>query len=374
MSTTDFGALTAAQKKLWAVKIWEQGRDRSFWFSKGFVGKNANDTESIIHRVTELTETERGAKCVMQIVADLAGDGVVGDNRLEGNEEALINDEQEIEVDQLRHGVKSAGEMSEQRTVVRFRSQAKDKLAFWLSDTLDELMFLTASGRAYTLKPDGSTRTGSQLSQLAFASDVAAASTNRLFHAGNATGEGNITASDTVSWNEIVNICSFAKRKRIRPIRSGGKEYYALLLTTEQMRDLKKDDDYQNINKDGGKRGDKNPLFTGATSVVDGVVIHEHNKVFNTLGLASASKWGAGGLVDGAQALLMGSQALGLATIGSKFTRESSDNDYGNQPGMAYGQKVGMLKPQFITPNDDESSAEDYGIISFKTAAASLAA
>lgn len=370
MSTTDFGALSDARKKIWAMEVWKQGRDQSFWFSNGFVGRNESEMGSIIHRVTKLTETERGASCVMQIVGDLEGDGVVGDNTLEGNEEALINDAQEITVDHMRNGVKSKGSMAEQQTVIRFRAQAKDKLTFWLSDKIDELMFLTASGRAYSLKTDGSARSGSQLPQLAFAADVTAASTNRIKYAGSATGEASLTTSDKMTWNFIVELCSFAKRKRIRPIRSGGKEYYAIVMSPEQARDLKQDSGYQSNVRSAAPRSNKNPLFTGAFAVVDGVILHEHNKVFNTQGLTSGNKWGSGGTVEGAQALLMGAQALGLATIGTPAMRESSDNDYGDKPGIAYGRKIGMLKPQFITPNANETSAEDYGLISVKTAAA----
>jgi len=109
MAVTDFGALQAAQKKVWSTKLWIAGRDQSFFFSNGFVGKGDSDKSSIIQRVTELTETERGLECVMQLVMDLTSDGVIGDNKLDDNEEALINDSQTIRIDQLRHGVKSKG-------------------------------------------------------------------------------------------------------------------------------------------------------------------------------------------------------------------------------------------------------------------------
>ena len=52
MTATDFGALTTAQKKVWAGKLWLQFRDDSFWQSNGFIGTNMNTP---IHRVDELT-------------------------------------------------------------------------------------------------------------------------------------------------------------------------------------------------------------------------------------------------------------------------------------------------------------------------------
>jgi N4-gp56 family major capsid protein len=369
MAATDFGSLTAAQKKVWAVETWQQGRDSSFWFANGFIGKNQKDMNSPIHRVTDLTTTERGRECVMQLVADLEGDGVVDDNELEGNEESLINDSQTISISQLRHGVRSKGKMAEQETVIRFRAQARGKLTFWISDKTDELMFLTVAGRAYTLNTDGSTRSGTQLSQLKFASDVVAASTNRIIHAGTATSEATITASDTMSWNLISKACAFAKRKKLRPIRSGGKEYLAMIMSTEQARDLRADDDYQTIVKTAGPRGSKNPLFTGAFAVVDGVVLHEHNKTFNTLGLASGSRWGSGSTIHGAQAQIFGSQAAALALIGSAQMAESDNTDYGNRAGISFGRMFGMLKPQYRS-EPDSGTTEDFGTVAVKTAAA----
>lgn len=366
---TDFGRLSTAQKKVWLAELWQAGRDESFWFSKGFIGKSDTDMNSPIQRITKLTETERGMECVMSLVQDMTGDGTVGDNKLEDNEEQLFNETISIKIDQLRHGVRSKGEMAEQATVIRFRETAKGKLQFWLPDKLDELMFLTVSGRAYSLNTNGSTRSSSQLSQLSFAADVAAASTNRVVMAGSATQESDVTTSDKFSWATIVAAKSKAIRKKLRPIRDGGKGYYVIVMSPEQERDLVLDPTYQTIVSRAAEKGSQNPLFTGALAVVQGVILYSHNKVFNTLGLASASKWGSGGLVDGAQALLLGAQAGGLATLGNMFMRESDNTDYGNRPGIGIGRKIGMLKPQFKSLPDG-STLEDFGVISVKSAAA----
>lgn len=369
MSATDFGALTDAQKRVWSAQLWKHGRDQSFWFSNGFIGANGGDMNKPIQRITELTETERGLECVMQLVQDMQGDGVVGDNILEGEEEQLINDAQIIRIDQLRNGARSKGRMAEQATVVRFRSTAKEKLAFWMSDKLDELMFLTISGRAYTLNTDGSTRATSQLPSLTFAADVAAASTNRIIFAGSATSEASVVVGDTMKWATIVKARAVAARKKLKPIRQGGKQYFAIVMSPEQERDLLLDTTYQTIVSRAGERGFKNPLFKNALAVVQGVILYSHNKVFNTLGLGASSKWGAGGAIDGAQAILFGACAAGIALLGNVDMNESDNTDYKNRPGLAAGRKIGMLKPQFIKP-EDNNAREDYGIISIKSAAA----
>jgi N4-gp56 family major capsid protein len=371
MATTDFGALTSLQKKVWALETYKQGRDDNFFMSNGFMGSNTNDSTKPIHRITELTETEKGLEAVLPLVADLTGGGVVGDNQLEGNEESLITDSQTIRIDQLRNGVKSRGRVSEQSTVLRFRTQAKDALAFWLADTLDELMFLTAAGRAYTLNTDGSTRATSQLPQLSFASDVAAASTNRIVYAGSATSEATLTANDTFTWDLVTTAKSFAKRKRIRPIRAGGRNFYILVLSTEQCRDLEKTSDYKTLTAQAMPRGLDNPLFTNAKKVINDVVIYDHQKVFNTLGLSSGSRWGAASTVHGAQAMLMGAQALGFAQLNDKSQGwgESDSTDYQNRQGIAVGRMVGLLKPRYKS-RYDSNTTEDFGVIQIKTAAA----
>lgn len=368
---TDFGALSQARKILWSGKIWMQFRDESFWMANSFIGTNGNTP---IHRVDEFTETARGTECVMQLVNDLESDGVVGDNDLNGMEEAMVNDAQTIQIDLLAHAVKSQGKMSEQATVIRFREKAKNKLGFWLPDKVDELMFLTASGRAYTNNVDLSTRGQSQLPSLAFAADVKPASTNRIKYAGSATSEGTLTASDKMSWNVCVAAKTHARRQGIRPIRQGGKEYYAMVISPEQRRDLVLDTDYKAALQGAGERGSKNPLFNNSMATVDGLILYEHRKVINTTGLTSGvDKWGSGNTVEGAQAILLGAGALGFTTLGGTGRGgewlEGDLTDYGRKPGIGYQQMIGMLKPQF-KPKATSVAREDYGTIAVKTAAA----
>mgnify|MGYP001588210100 FL=1 len=371
MADTAFGLLTSMQKKVWLLKVRVQGRHRQFWGSNGFISDNSGDTNTPVTRVTELTETERGTEAVMPLVPDLSVDsGTVSDNLMEGNEEALTADSQTIRIDQLRHAVRSRGAFSEQETVIRFRATAQEKLAFWLADVKDELQFLMIAGRAFTLNTNGSTRGASQLPQLRFASDVVAASTNRIMHAGAATSEATLTTSDIMNWDLIVRAKAFAKRKALAPIRLGGREYYAIVMSTEQCRDLSQSADYKSLVSQAMPRGADNPLFTNAKRVVEDTIVYDHQKVFNTLGLASSSRWGATGTVHGAQAILLGAQALGICelTKGSRMV-ENSMRDYENRPGLGIRNIFGTLKPQFKSKYDSNTT-EDYGTVAIKTAAA----
>lgn len=369
MAQTDFGALSTQRKKLWSAYVLAAGRDESFWMGQdGMMGKGIRDATKPIHYIDELTKTERGDRCVMPLVQDLTGDGVADDNELEGNEEALVVDDIELKISQFRNGVKSKGSMSEQRTVIQFRAKAKDALAFWLTDKRDEMLFLMASGVSFANKTTGESRGSTQLTTLAFAADVAAPSTNRVIYAGSANSTSTLTTSDKMTWNLLVKTKALAIRKRLKPIRIKGKNCYVVIMSALQARDLKLDNDYKSITAQAHNRGDVNPLFTGAFIMIDGLILYEHNKVYETTGITSGSKWGSGGTVDGAQALLIGAQALGYAEIGDPMWAESDNRDYRNKQGVAYGQKIGMIKSKFKSIFDSNAS-EDFALISIYTAA-----
>lgn len=368
---TDFSALSTSQKKIWSTRVWITGRDATLLFGKqGFMGTGTEDSTKPIHLVTDLTYTERGDRVIMPIVLDLQGDGVVADNELEGNEESLVNDDVEIKIDQLRNGVKSRGKLAEQKVVIRFRAQARDKLAYWLANRLEQLALLTLAGIAYTFTLTGGLRpAGSQLSQLQFAGDVSAPSTNRVMYPQAAyTTTANITASDTLNWDMLLRLKTMAIRKRLKPLRVGGKECFIVLLSPEQARDLKQSSDYKTIVSRADRSGPDNKLFTGAFAMIDGLILYDTALIPTTFDAASGSKYGSGGTVDGARAMLLGAQALAFAKIGDADWEESDNQDYKNKTGVSYGRFIGFRKPKFKTIYDNLSS-EDFGVIVLYTAA-----
>jgi hypothetical protein len=83
-----------------------------------FINKfTGSDQNSVIQRITELTRTEKGEQVIMFLLADLVGDGVIGDNEREGNEEAMMSYNQIITIDMISHGVRQKGKLSDQKTV-----------------------------------------------------------------------------------------------------------------------------------------------------------------------------------------------------------------------------------------------------------------
>ena len=362
---TNFSLLTAEQKTIWSMDLWKQARNESFVGQ--FLGAGPG---SMIQHITELKKSEKGARAVITLLADLTGDGVAGDRTLEGNEEQMQTFDQVIRIDQLRHANRHEGKMADQKSVVEFRGNSRDVLAYWLADRIDQMAFLTMAGIAYTKRPNGATRVGSDLPYLEFAADVSAPTTGRRLRWDNtakaliAAGASNaVTATDTPAWEMFVQLKAYAKDRYMRGVGgSNGGERFNAFLTPTAMARLKLDPTYL-LNLRHAQKGTTNDkLFTGDVVTIDGISLYEFRHVPNTTGLASGSKYGAAGTVEGCQVLFAGAQALGMADIGAPEWNEKGF-DYDNQQGISCGKILGFLKPKFGSIYES-NAVEDFGVIS----------
>lgn len=376
MALTNFGLLTNEQKTIWSMDLWKNARNQSF--INKFLGSGPN---SMIQHITELKQSEKGARAVITLLADLQGDGVAGDRTLEGNEEGMQTFDQVIRIDQLRHANRHEGRMADQKSVVSFRDNSKNVLAYWLGDRIDQMAFQTLGGISYAYSPSGATRVGSDLQYLEFAADVAAPSTRRMTRWDNvnktlktsATGSntsaaivntGAAATSDFPSWEMFVQLKAYAKDRYIRGVGSaGGDEVYHAFLTPQAMARLKLDATYMANLRYSQSAGKNDTMFSGNSVLIDGIHLHEFRHVPNSSGgISGTNKYGSGLNLDGCQVLFCGAQALGMADIKAPEWNEKGF-DYDNSQGISVGKILGFLKPKF--GNIYESNAvEDFGVIS----------
>lgn len=271
-----------------------------------------------------------------------------------------------INIDLISHGVRQKGKLAEQKTVVNFREHARDRLAYWLANRMDQLFFLTASGISYAENNDGSARNSSAFSGLSFANDVRPPSANRHVRVvnGGTLAAGNtaaVAANDVLTYNHVVNINTFAKAHYIKPLIVGGKEFYVAFVRPEALAQLKKDPDFQRAVITGLPRSMQNPFFSGGTITVDGMIFHEHRLVYNTIGKTSGvDKWGAGSDVNGSRMLICGPQAVGMADLGPPEWSEKMFN-YDSSPGINVDKMFGFLKPRYFSIYD--KTEEDFSVL-----------
>jgi N4-gp56 family major capsid protein len=368
MALTNFGLLTTEQKTIWSMDLWKQARNMSF--VNQFLGNGPN---ALIQHITELKKSEKGARAVITLLADLEGDGIAGDRSLEGNEEAMKTYDQVIRIDQLRHANRIEGRMADQKSIVEFRNNSKNVLAYWLADRIDQMALLTLAGYSYTKSNSaiGTNRVGSDLQYLEFAADVTAPTvkrygrwdgqTNKVISWG--TGTGSVSATyDKPTWSLFVQAKAYAKDHYIRGVKeSGGEETYHAFLTPTAMSYLKADPDYMANLRYSQTRGDGNPLYTGNVVKIDGIYLHEHRHVPNTRLSPSGQKWGGSSDQNGSVILFCGAQSLGMADLGNPEWVEE-EFDYGNQSGISVSKILGFKKPVFYSQY--EQSAEDFGVLS----------
>lgn len=373
---TDFGALQTAQVVAHSRDFWKAARNLSF--INQFSGKGDN---AMIQRVTELRKTAKGNQAYITLVNDLVGDGVMGDNQLEGYEEKLTQSDCLIRFDQIRNANISGGRMTEQKQVVTFRDQSKDKLAYWCADRLDQMAFLTLSGITWDKTTEGADRpsivaaaaTGYNLVDHESATDVTGPSTKRHLIAFNdgsiqSVADGaastDIAADATLKYKHLVRTKAYAKEKYIRGIRGkGNQEIYHVFVTPTGLADLKLDPEFRENMLHAMTRGQNNPVFSGSSYIMqDGMVIHEFRHVYTNRN--AATKWGATNTTAGQRVLFCGAQALGMADIHLPNWDEQ-EFDYKNRPGISISKMIGFKKPKFDSIYDGTN--EDFGVICLDT-------
>jgi N4-gp56 family major capsid protein len=230
------------------------------------------------------------------------------------------------------------------------RKDAKDALAELLSTFIDTNIFSVLTG---VMPPFAGSVTPSN-----YQFPVTAPSADRVIYGGSATSEATIAAADTFTADLIgkaKRLATADENTAIRPINVDGRSTYVMVIDPFQARDLRNDPKWLEAQKHANVRGEKNPIFSGAMGMYDGVVIHEHNRVPRTNTGASGAKVGHG-LFLGAQAVVF-AEGTAPRWVEKKF-------DYENKWGVATGRMFGLQKAQF---KFDGTNNTDFGVINVMT-------
>ncbi len=332
-----------------AVKRWSEGLLKEALKKTQALQFMGSGTNSLIQIKTELNKAA-GDRIRFGLRAQLQGGGIEGDNTAEGNEEALETFYQDVLINQLRHGVRSAGKMSEQRVPFNVRDEARDGLADWWADRLDAWFFNVVTGNTSV----GDVRyTGMNT---AVAPDADHLVTPATTSATNSNLEASLSATSvaTFSLGVIDKAVEIAKtaRNALRPVRVGGEEYLVAFIHPYQTTDLRTSTttgqwlDIQKAAMSGGNTSG-NPIFTGALGVYNNVIIKESTRV----PLISTSQVAATGTSGVARAVLCGAQSACIA-FGKGYGQNTMSwveelFDYKNQLGVVAGLIGGMVKSRF---------------------------
>jgi N4-gp56 family major capsid protein len=350
MAATSYGVNHDLAVKLWSKKLFTEAL-KATYFSR-FMSKGTGN----IVQIKDETSKGAGDKITFGLRMQLTGDGVQGDGTLEGNEESLTTYADAVYIDQLRHAVRSAGKMSEQRVPFSVREEAKDGLRDWWQDRLDTWFFNQLAGNTATGL--GTKFTGNQAA-------LAPDSTHVIRGGGVATDE-LLVSSGTFNLNLIDKCVEKAKTLTVplRPVKVGGKDKFVMFLHPYQVYDMRtttSDGQWLDIQKACSMgKGTDNPIYDGSLGEYNGVILHESTRI--PLGVNSTT---SATVANTRRAVFCGAQAAVMA-YGKDDSGEMSWTeelfDYGNQLGVSAGMIAGLKKTRF--------NSLDFGTIAVPTYAA----
>lgn len=335
MAATEYGVNAAEAVKLWSKTLYHEAI-KATYISR-FMGDGPS---ALLQRKNDLKKSA-GDRIRMILRMKLSGDGVQGDDILEGNEESLTTYTDDIVINQLRHAVRVRGKMSEQRVPFSIREEAKDGLVDWWAERFDISFFNQLAGN--TAQSD-TKYTGNQ----------ATAAATTVLRASGISADESLTSSHVFNLSYLDRAVKAAKLASpgFRPLRIGGKDKYVCFLSPEQVYDMRtstSSGQWLDIQKAAMQGGDVtgNPIFDGALGEYNGVILHESN--YLPKGVNSST----GAAVDSTKrAVFCGAQAAAIAFGGDSggvndpaWAEETFD--YGNQLGVKAGFIFGLKKTQF---------------------------
>lgn len=179
-------------------------------------------SDSIVQLRTELGKGE-GDKITFGIRLPLTGEGIVGRDTVEGNEEKLIFKDFDMTIEELNHAVDTGGKMDEQRIPWDLMTEGKNALQDWWVDKLSDLLIATLCGdTTFTIA-------GQTFAQ------ACTAPTKALTV--NDTAEASITSADVLDLHFLDRMKQRAElpsagtnERKVRPLKKGGKNYFRVIM------------------------------------------------------------------------------------------------------------------------------------------------
>nr|WP_224030256.1 DUF4043 family protein [Paraburkholderia caribensis] len=339
----------------------EYVRDNRF---KRYMGTDEN---AIIQLKDDLTR-KPGDKVTFANVRKLKGNGVRGNQVLEGNEDELDSRSMTVTVNPIRNAV-IVTDWDDQKSTIDLRNAGKTALKLWImelmrDDTIAALYSINGVLYAVATEAQKDAWLVDNADRVLFGSAV-----------GNNTGNDHSASLANIDNTADKLTCatvSLAKRRAqlaspaIKPIRlNEDEEWYVMFANSLSFRDLSNDAPMQQANREArareGSAMNNNPLFTGGSLVWDGVIIREIPEIPYLPGV------GAGGIQVGGN-FLCGAQALGVAW--AQRTKSTTDvRDYGFRTGVGVQEIRGIGKLLFGKGDDDTDDLVQHGVVTVYAAA-----
>ena len=325
------------------------------------------DDESAFQMVTEASKAA-GDQITCGLAVNLTGDGVLGSDPLEGNEESIATYDDALILNELKHAVRvgARSTITQQRVPYDLRQLALKKLSKWWVDKKDKWAANQLGGNTATSGTTSQFDTlGNDVRNTGLQATVAPSAGN-LIRAGAQASDQALTSSDLFHLGLIDIAVEKAKTldPLIRPIMVGGQPFYLCFLHPHQVTDVRTAAtsagtwyDIQARAMEGGEiQG--NPIFTGALGVYNQTILHEWPRVPRGVNgsTAAAIDTTRRAIFCGAQAMWIG---YGQDHGPSRYKWVEKLWGYDEQLGVSGACIGGAKKSRF--------NSADYGVITIHT-------
>lgn len=365
--------IDANRQELWSKKLLQDVK-RDIENAMRFVTSDEEECNGVVLMKNDLKE-QKGDVTNLALIARLNGDGVTGDNELEGNEESMLSFNEQVAIDQIRNGVRLKGKLDAQKVAYDQIKPARGVLRTWMREFIIRQIMLKMGGVTNTSLTDvngnvvGTNCTWSNTPAFIPDADTASAvgSGNRYL---NAAGHSMATADsgDIMTLDLITDAATKAELAdpKIQKLNVNGDEFYVVYLHPLQARDLRKSDDWKQAQQNARERSESNPIFKGALGFWSNCLLLSNefcpwldiSVAGNSFrGAASGTDYG----VDSARAILCGRGAVGMAECSNPEALVLETFDYGNKQGVGASWIGGVQKIIF--------NSLEYGCISIDSAA-----
>jgi len=256
--------------------------------------------DSIVQMDTDLAKGE-GDEMTFGIRLPLVGEGIVGNDPVEGNEEKLIFRNFKLTIEELNHAVDTGGKMEEQRVPYNLLQEGKSGLQDWWADKLSNMVIATLCGDT-TFKIAGKT----------FAQACTDPDTSHWLRVNDAATDAALTSTDIIDLNFLDRMKQLAEMPttvgafKLRPLKIGGKSFFRVILHTyvfDRMRQNMNIGQWGDLVRSAGKLAQPNVEFE-----YNGMLVSKSERVRksptnssvyrNVLLGAQAAVWAWGGAGD----------------------------------------------------------------------------
>lgn len=269
-------------KKLYDEKIFRETQKMTF-----FDKFKSKDGSSIIHQKDQLSK-DKGDTIYFYLASKLDDKQVFTQGQtITGNEQKLTSYRDSVTLAESSLAVAFEGGLSEHRPVFSIDDESQRMLKEAGASLSDQQIFDALS-----------TGTPSKIFKLA---DTPTTTTATV---------ASLTATDMltpkkVSFLKTGALTGYARSQEpLKPVMVDGKPHLVMIVHPDALYDLKTNPDYVQFMREAEVRGKENPLFTGSVAVIDGVIIHESERI--DIGLTG----GSSGNVPYAWGWLLGKQAI----------------------------------------------------------------